>query len=70
MVGALGRRPRVQILLPAIRWICVWWSQIQLQPPASWDHFLTSFCLVYNVCLVISASKTLEHAALNTSTLN
>ena len=60
------RRSRVQIILPATRWICVWWSQIQLLDAlqiANWSSsrqlgFLTSFCLIYNLCLLISVLDT------------
>ena len=55
--GFVIRRSRVQILLPATRCICVWWSQIQLLHAlliANWSAscqlgFLASFCFIYSI---------------------
>ena len=71
----LIRRSRVEILLLAARWICVLWSQIQLlhallivnMPLSCQLGLLTSFCLIYNICLLILVS-TISTAVLNTDT--
>ena len=55
------QRSRVQILLPVTRWICLRWSRTQLLHTlyiSNWSAscqlgFLTSFCLIYNICFTI-----------------
>ena len=61
-------RSQVQILLPAIRSICLGWPRNQLLhalynpgtglPPTSWDF--NKFLLLYSICLYIYSRATME----------
>ena len=61
----VSRRSRVQILLAATRWICVWWSQIELLHAlliANWSAscqlgFLASFCLIYSIVSLLKCPQ-------------